>query len=180
MKRYLLTLALMLSALPVMAWQPLVSGSTTGEVTFVLKDSDGAVVTGASVSSVVRRRGTGDATAMTTPTVTEEGNGFYSLLVDEDTTITTGLVKEGMYFRINMDAGEPVFVGALLEAAHLTLADIFGADPDDYDAAGNFAEMIMHTLKHSVKYFDTTPNGDIGRTFNTADPTSGSDPTPAE
>lgn len=79
-----------------------------------------------------------------------------------------------------LEAYDPPTHNELTTAITGILTGIFTADPDDYDAAGNFAEMIMHTLKHGVEYFDTTANGDIGRTFNTADPTSGSDPTPAE
>ena len=125
MKKYIISLfVLLVLAVPAVAWQPLVSGSTTGEVTFVLYNDAGDVVTGATVSSVIRRRGTGDDTAMTTPTVTEEGNGFYSLLVDEDTTITEGLVEEGMFFRVNMSSGEPVFVSARLMAAQATITDV--------------------------------------------------------
>lgn len=35
------------------------------------------------------------------------------------------------------------------------------------------------TLQENVEYFDTTANGDIGRTLNTTDPTPGTDPTAA-
>lgn len=158
MKRYLLTLCALLMAVPAFGQQPLVSGVTTREVTFVLYDSDNAVVTGATVSSVIRRRGNGDDTAMTTPTVAEEGNGFYSLLVDEDTTITSGLARETMVFRINMSAGEPVFVLAVLEAPQATLADII-------------------TAIFSKQFWESSDNGDIKKTWSETDPTPSSDPT---
>lgn len=162
MKRFILTICALLSAVPAIAQQPLVSGSTTGEVTFVVYDDTGAVVTGATVSSVIRRRGTGDDTAMTTPTVTEEGNGFYSLVVDEDTTITTGLVREAMFFRINMSSGEPVFVMAVLESAQYTLQDLVDAILDEalsgHNTAGTVGKAILDAIKAGVAYTVSSEN----------------------
>ena len=156
MKRFIITICALLSALPALAQQPLVSGSTTGEVTFVLYDDTNTVVTGATVSSVIRRRGTGDDTAMDTPTVTEEGNGFYSLVVDEDTTITTGLVREAMFFRINMDSGEPVFVMAVLESSQYTLQDLVDAILDEllsgHNTAGSVGKALLDAIKTGVSY----------------------------
>lgn len=53
---------------------------------------------GLSAFEVFRQRGTSGAAAMTTPDVVEDGTvpGLYRLLLDEDTTITSGKTTESL------------------------------------------------------------------------------------
>lgn len=61
---------------------------------------------------VRRKRGAGSLTAMTTPTVTEvdatNAPGLYTLLMDEDMTITSGKTTEEMAFYISGGGMTPV------------------------------------------------------------------------
>ncbi len=55
---------------------------------------------GLSSHTVDRARNATSFTAMTTPTVTELADGIYSLLLDEDMTITGGNLTEAMVFMV--------------------------------------------------------------------------------
>lgn len=70
------------------------SGSTDRKMPFIARDADGNRLTGLSSFTVYRSRNGGSATAYTTPTVAEVSSanmpGYYTLLLDEDTTVDSG------------------------------------------------------------------------------------------
>lgn len=80
------------------------SGKSDVYIYFVAKDADGARLTGLSSFTVYRSRNGAAEVQMTTPTITEIDTtnmpGVYALLVDEDTTITSGADSEEMAFHI--------------------------------------------------------------------------------
>jgi hypothetical protein len=87
------------------------SGTTDQYMSFIgLDDSDGvSLLTGLSTFTVYRTRNGGTRTAMTTPTITEKGNGSYVLLMDEDMTIDSGDDSQEMLFEIQAVSMQTVF-----------------------------------------------------------------------
>jgi len=90
------------------------SGSTDRKIGFVAVDSTDLKTreTGLTTFTVYRSRNGGVATAMTTPTVAEldatNMPGVYTLLLDEDTTLTAGNDSEEMILHISQASMAPV------------------------------------------------------------------------
>lgn len=164
MKKYILTLALILLAVPVMAEPAIVTETTTTVVTFVMYDG-GTIVADPTVTGVLYRKGNSTtATAMTTPTTGDvtNGEGEQYLIADEGTTITEGLVEENIEFIITASDADTAFVRAKIVDAQATIADLvagfFTADPGDHDAADNFADLILRVIKTGKLYTVSSEN----------------------
>lgn len=92
------------------------SGVLTQVLDFVAVDSTDLKTreTGLTTFTVYRSRGGGTATVFTTPTVTEKSSanmpGVYHLLLDEDMSITAGMLTEVMTFHITQASMAPVTI----------------------------------------------------------------------
>lgn len=123
--KYLLTLTLLLSALPAFGQVRIPTESTTIPVTFVMLDSNGDPVEGATITGASYRKGTDTTwTDMTTPTTGHVGDGMHYLIADEGTTISEGYVHENIDYKIEASDAETVMVRCLIEAEQVTLDDI--------------------------------------------------------
>lgn len=132
MKRFVCGLLLTLSLLA--PAEAIDSGATDQFVYFLALDGGSSYLTGLSSGfTVYRQRGSNSPAAMTTPTITEVDAsnlpGLYKLLVDEDTTITTGKYSEEMVFRITNAGG-----GMLPATASTAIFDV--ALQDDWKEDG--------------------------------------------
>lgn len=161
--KYLYTLALLLIPLSAIAEPVIVSETTDEPITFKMVDDTGAAVTSPTITAVYYRKGTSTTnTAMTTPTTgaVTNGNGLWYLIADEGTTISTGLAEENIDFTIVASDAEPAHVRATIKAAQETtsglvtaiLQGLFTADPEDYDAADNLADLFLRMLKTGKSY----------------------------
>lgn len=109
------------------------SGSTDKKVLFVAKDATDFTTneTGLSSFTVYRSRNGGTATAYTTPTIAEidatNMPGLYSLVVDEDTTITSGDDEESYVLRITHAGMAPVTIEIELYRPKITEGETVGA-----------------------------------------------------
>lgn len=109
------------------------SGSTDKKVLFVAKDATDFTTneTGLSSFTVYRSRNGGTAAAYTTPTIAEidatNMPGLYSLVVDEDTTITSGDDEESYVLRITHAGMAPVTIEIELYRPKITEGETVGA-----------------------------------------------------
>ena len=105
------------------------SGDTTKKLLFVAVDATDftTLETGLSSFTVYRTRDGGTPVAMTTPTVVELDSanmpGMYSLLLDEDMTITAGQDYEQLGYRITHAGMYPVTLTAILERPKITAGE---------------------------------------------------------
>lgn len=121
--------------------------------------------TGLSSFTVYRARNGGSATAFTTPTVAEVSSanmpGIYSLLLDEDMTITSGNEEEEMVFRITASGMAPV-------SMKISLFDPAGWLVESGVTMRNLARLLAATAGGKVSGAGTTTIvfRDIGDTKN--------------
>ena len=106
--------------------------------------------------TVDRSRGGAALAAMTTPTVTDLGDGLYTLLLDEDTTITAGKYTEPMDFVIKHTS--------LLQPIHAQIELFLPSSLEVIETEGSITRADLEAIMLSVLAGVTT-NG--GLTFKT-------------
>ena len=79
---------------------------------------------GGTSITVERSRNGSALSSMTTPTVTDLGDGLYSLLLDEDMTIGSGNLTESMAFVVKGNGISDVIIIAELFVNHVDVQEI--------------------------------------------------------
>lgn len=134
------------------------SGSTDKKVLFVAKDATDFTTneTGLSSFTVYRSRNGGTATAYTTPTIAEidatNMPGLYSLVVDEDTTITSGDDEESYILRITHAGMAPVTIEIELYRPKITEGETVGASSG---AVSNVTTVATTTTNSDMRGTDS-------------------------
>ncbi len=131
------------------------SGDTSRKIFFVAVDSTDLKTreTGLTTFTVYRSRDGGTATVFTTPTVAELSAanmpGVYSLVLDEDMTITATVDSEEMAFHITQAAMAPVTRTIELYRPKITSGSTLGVASDG-DVSGNVDGNVVGTVASVV------------------------------
>lgn len=133
MKRFILTLCLLLSAVPAIATQVIVEDSTTTPIRFKVVDTDNAGVTGLTISSVWAVVEDGTPFQLTSFSGDEVANmaGVYEFLANSGMAVPSGKVEANVVFNIVMSDSSEAAVQAIIKAPQATLSEL-AAEVWDY------------------------------------------------
>lgn len=142
----------------------IVSGDTTTGIYFYAVDENDKVTpeTGLTSFTVYRTRNGGTPTAFTTPTITELDSsnmpGWYFLVIDEDTTISSGKDKEYMGLHITHAGMQPVPREICIERPKISVGETLAVTSGAVDSvAGDVGGIAPNGLTLDAFNVDTNP-----------------------